>query len=151
MDYPSLCDNNIFQRTVVSEVLYKAEQLKKEWLESRRNEERDFASCEEMLPLEVARQVSEEEEVYKEGHWVFVPLVRVWAGSKVQALCSNIQRLRDVLLVDVRVHLDTDRDAIMLPDYYEQEENKEDLDEAEQTEHVLRSFSNNVEDWESEL
>lgn len=151
MDYPSLCDNNIFQRTVVSEVLYKAEQLKKEWLESQRREECDFTSCERTLPFEAARQVSEEEEVYKKGSWVFVPLRSVWAGSKVQALCSNIQQIRDVLLVDLRVQLDADRDAIMLTDDYEEKEDEEEMDEAEQTECALRSVTDCVEDWESEL
>lgn len=147
MVYPSLCDNNIFQRTLISEVLYRAEQLKKQWLESQKGEQ-----CDLMLPYEAAR---EEEEVHRQGNWVCVPLPRVWAGSKVQALCRNIQQLRDMLLLDTRVQLNVDRDAIMLSDDYEEEEeqedDKEEMDEAEKAEHVSKSMNDCVEDWESEL
>ncbi|KAI7799439.1 mall RNA 2'apos-O-methyltransferase [Triplophysa rosa] len=31
--YPSLCDNNIYQKTLVNEVLYEAQQLRQEWLQ----------------------------------------------------------------------------------------------------------------------
>ncbi|MCI4389217.1 hypothetical protein PGIGA_G00095240, partial [Pangasianodon gigas] len=150
--YPSLCDNNIFQRTLVSEVLYRAEQLKNEWLEGQEGEQCDFTSCELMLPSEAARQAREEEEVYRQGSWVCVPLLRVWAGSRVQALCRNIQQLRDTLLVELRVQLDADRDAIMLPNGYEEEEDEEEMDEGEKAERVSRSVNDNVEeDWESEI
>ncbi|KAF4070732.1 hypothetical protein AMELA_G00276940 [Ameiurus melas] len=150
--YPSLCDNNIFQRTLVSEVLYRAEQLKKGWLGGQEGEQWDFSSRKLMLPSEEARQAREEEEVYRQENWICVPLLRVWSGSKVQALCSNIQQLRDQLLVDLRVQLDADRNAIMLPDDYEEEENQEEMDEGEKAERVSRSVNDHVEeDWESEL
>lgn len=139
MVYPSLCDNNIFQRTLVSEVLYRAEQQKKEWLESQEGEPCDLQTM--------------GEEMYRQGSWVCVPLLRVWAGSRVQALCRNIQQLRDVLLVDSQVRLDAERDAIMLPHDYEEEGKEEEMDEGEKAEHVLvlQFANNNAEDWESEL
>lgn len=151
MVYPSLSDNNIFQRTLVSEVLYKAEQLKKEWLEGQEGEPYDLTSRELLLPSETGVQVREEEEVYMQESWVCVPLSRVWANSTVQALCSNIQQLRDILLLDLRVQLDADRDIIMLPVVYEEDENEEEMDEGERAECVSRSVNDNVEDWESEL
>lgn len=151
MVYPSLCDDSIFQSTLVSEVLYRAEQLKKEWLESQEGDQCDFTSCELMLPFEAARQAQGEEVVYRQGSWVCVPLLRLWADSKVQALCRNIQQLRDTLLVDLQVQLNADRDAIMLPDDYEEVEDEEEMDEGEKAEHVVRSVNDDVEDWESEL
>lgn len=152
MVYPSLCDNNIFQRTVVCEVLYRAEQLKKEWLKSQESEQCDFTSCEPMLPSEAAGQAREEEVVYRQGRWVCVPLLCLWAGSTVQALCKNIQQLRDLLLVDLQVQLDADRDAIMLPNDYEEEEDEDEMDEGEKAERVPRSVNDNAEeDWENEL
>ncbi|XP_046691944.1 small RNA 2'-O-methyltransferase isoform X2 [Silurus meridionalis] len=102
--YPSLCDNNIFQRTVISEALYRAEKLKTEWLKAQ----------------------------------------------EVRALCRNIQHLRATLQVDLRIQLDADREAIMLPDDYEEEE--EETDEDGKAECVPLSVNDNViEDWESEL
>lgn len=81
-----------------------------------------------------------------------MPLLCVWAGSTVQALCRNIQQLRDVLLVDLQVQLDADRDAIMLPDDYEEEEDEEEMDEGEKAEHCHSQTLTHVEeDWESEL
>lgn len=145
MVYPSLSDNNIFQRTLVSEVLYKAEQLKNEWLEGQEGEPCDLTSRELLLPSETGVQV------YMQESWVCVPLSRVWANSTVQALCSNIQQLRDILLLDLRVQLDADRDIIMLPVVYGEDENEEEMDEGERAECVSRSVNNNVEDWESEL
>lgn len=90
--------------------------------------------------------------MYRQESWICVPLLRVWSGSKVQALCSNIQQLRAILLVDLRVQLDADRNAIMLPDDYEEEEDQEEMDEGEKAERVSRSVNEHVEeDWESEL
>lgn len=101
-----------------------------------------------MLSSEAAWQASDEGEVYRQGRWVCVPLLRVWAGSKVQALCRNIQQLKDMLLVDLQVQLDADTNAIMLLDHYEQEEDKEEMDEGGKAE---LSVNDNVEDWESDL
>lgn len=153
MVYPSLSDNNILQKTLVSEVLYKAEQLKKEWLEGQEGEPCDFTFCEQLLPSEAVRQAMEVEEVYMQGSRACVPLLRVWASSTVQALCSSFQQLRAILLVDIQVQLDADRDVIMLPvAYEEEEEDAEQMDEGEKVECMSRSVNDNVEeDWESEL
>lgn len=35
VNYPSLCDNNILRRVLVSEVLYGAEKLKNRWMEEQ--------------------------------------------------------------------------------------------------------------------
>lgn len=81
-----------------------------------------------------------------------MPLLCLWAGSTVQALCKNIQQLRDLLLVDLQVQLDADRDAIMLPNDYEEEEDEDEMDEGEKAERVPRSVNDNAEeDWENEL
>lgn len=40
INYPSLCDNNILRRVLVSEVLYWAEKLKSRWIERDTDERR---------------------------------------------------------------------------------------------------------------
>ncbi|KAM9444348.1 small RNA 2'-O-methyltransferase isoform 2-T2 [Clarias gariepinus] len=128
-------------RTLVNEVLYRAEQLKKDWLEA---EQCDFNS---------GGEARDEEEVHRRGRWVCVPLLRVWAGSTVRSLCRNIQQLRDTLMEDLQVQLDADRDTIMLPDDDDDGEEKEEkMDENGKAVCVFRSVSDDLEEeWESEL
>ncbi|KAL6486002.1 hypothetical protein MHYP_G00053940 [Metynnis hypsauchen] len=158
--YPSLCDNNIFQSILVSEVLYMAESLKRQWLVDKQGKQTDFTSCVHGLPSDEVRQVGEDEDgvveglvVYRHGSWVCVPLQCVWASPRVQALCGDIQHLQQALLDDSRVQLNAERNAIMLPDENEVEEEDEvEKDEYEEGESVLRPMKDSAEeDWETEL
>ncbi|XP_036438527.1 small RNA 2'-O-methyltransferase [Colossoma macropomum] len=158
--YPSLCDNNIFQRILVSEVLYMAESLKRQWLVDEQGIPTDFTSHTHGLPSEEVRQVGEVEDgvaegpvVYRHGSWVCVPLQGVWASPRVQALCGDIQQLQQALLDDSRVQLNAERNAVMLPDENEVEEEDEvEKDECEEGESALRPMKDSAEeDWETEL
>ncbi|XP_066533410.1 small RNA 2'-O-methyltransferase isoform X2 [Hoplias malabaricus] len=156
--YPSLCDNNIFQRTLVNEVLYKAEILKRKWLEEDQGVQYDFLSHVHASPTEEVREagedgVAEDPMVYRHERWVCVPLQCVWASPRVQDLCGDMQRLRQALLDDSQVQLDPDRDAIMLPDENEDEEgDKAEEDECVEGEWTMRAMKESTEeDWESEV
>ncbi|KAL7887915.1 hypothetical protein AOLI_G00028890 [Acnodon oligacanthus] len=129
--YPSLCDNNIFQRILVSEVLYMAESLKRQWLADKQGKQTDFTSRVHGLP----------------------PDECVWASPRVQALCGDIQRLQQALLDDSRVQLNAERSAITLPDENEaEEEDEEEKDECEEGESAPGPMKDGAEeDWETEL
>uniref|UniRef100_A0A4W4DYI9 Small RNA 2'-O-methyltransferase n=1 Tax=Electrophorus electricus TaxID=8005 RepID=A0A4W4DYI9_ELEEL len=121
--YPSLQDNKVFHRTLVSEVLYSAESLRRRW-----REERDGARSD--LTSDICGSGSAEGQgVYRCGRSVRVPLLDVWASPRVQALCVDVQHLREALLAGSWVQLDTDGGAIVLPD--EDEENEEEEQEEE--------------------
>ncbi|KAK1796060.1 hypothetical protein P4O66_008860, partial [Electrophorus voltai] len=121
--YPSLQDNKVFHRTLVSEVLYSAESLRRRW-----QEEEDGARSD--LTSDICGSGSAEGQgVYRCGRSVRVPLLDVWASPRVQALCVDVQHLREALLAGSWVQLDTDGGAIVLPD--EDEENEEEEQEEE--------------------
>ncbi|KAI4882118.1 hypothetical protein NFI96_010742, partial [Prochilodus magdalenae] len=157
MVYPSLCDNNIFQRILVSEVLYMAESLKKQWLVGKQGIQCEFTSCVHGLPLEEVGQVGEEDGglavglvVYRHGSCVCVPLQCLLASSRVQALCRDVQHLQQALVDDSRVQLNAERNAVMLPDENETEEEDEvEKDESEEGEFARERpmIDNAEEDW----
>uniref|UniRef100_W5KST4 Small RNA 2'-O-methyltransferase n=1 Tax=Astyanax mexicanus TaxID=7994 RepID=W5KST4_ASTMX len=147
--YPSLCDNNIFQRTLVCQVLYRAESLKREFELGEQSMQSDLTACAHSLPPDV---VAGSTVVYRHRSHVFVPLQHVWTDPKVQALCGNIHRLRQALMDDSRVQLDTDRDAIILPDEGEEEEDEEETGECEEGNLTPSPvIDNSEEDWETEI
>nr|XP_046156229.1 small RNA 2'-O-methyltransferase isoform X1 [Oncorhynchus gorbuscha]XP_046156230.1 small RNA 2'-O-methyltransferase isoform X2 [Oncorhynchus gorbuscha] len=181
--YPSLCDSNIFQRTLVNEVLYWAETLKREWLEEIRgvgdeeSEQTDEEGCsregmdrEESQTGEVERveargrgfEVENEEvgregrtdmgqeEPYREGQSVCVPLVRLCSYPRVQALSGTVQRLTKFLLENSRVQLTNDGTAVVLVDSDDEDlEWDENCDNTGTGPFFVSSVEN--EDWETEL
>ncbi|XP_020355289.2 small RNA 2'-O-methyltransferase [Oncorhynchus kisutch] len=181
--YPSLCDSNIFQRTLVNEVLYWAETLKREWLEEIRgvgdeeSEQTDEEGCsregmdrEESQTGEVERveaggrgfEVENEEvggegrtdmgqeEPYREGQSVCVPLVRLCSCPRVQALSGTVQRLTKFLLENSRVQLTNDGTAVVLVDSDDEDlEWDENCDNTGTGPFFVSSVEN--EDWETEL
>nr|XP_029489062.1 small RNA 2'-O-methyltransferase isoform X2 [Oncorhynchus nerka] len=181
--YPSLCDSNIFQRTLVNEVLYWAETLKREWLEKIRgvgdeeSEQTDEEGCsregmdrEENQTGEVERveaggrgfEVENEEvggegrtdmgqeEPYREGQSVCVPLVRLCSCPRVQALSGTVQRLTKFLLENSRVQLTNDGTAVVLVDSDDEDlEWDENCDNTGTGPFFVSSVEN--EDWETEL
>ncbi|XP_076873476.1 small RNA 2'-O-methyltransferase isoform X2 [Brachyhypopomus gauderio] len=132
--YPSLQDNNIFHRTLVSEVIYRAECLRRAWEEEEEEEEG------------VAGQT-----VYRCGRSVHVPLLRVWACPRVQALCADLHHLQEVLLGDSRVQLDANGGAVVLPGD-EQEGEEEEEEDCGREEFAMRPAKCNIEeDWDAEI
>eukprot|EP00063_Salmo_salar_P003986 XP_013978821.1 PREDICTED: small RNA 2'-O-methyltransferase [Salmo salar] len=186
--YPSLCDSNIFQRTLVNEVLYWAETLKRVWLEetcgvgeveSEQTDEEEGCSREgmdreesktgeeqadrerveaggrgfEVENVEVGgegRTDMGQEEPYREGQSVCVPLVRLCSCPRVQALSGTVQRLTKFLLEDSRVHLTNDGTAVVLVDSDDEDlECDENCDNTGTGRFLVSSVEN--EDWETEL
>lgn len=57
VNYPSLHDNNTLRRVLVSEVLYRAEQLKNRWIQEKSGERNDdFTRCQTEDGGEMARR-----------------------------------------------------------------------------------------------
>ncbi|XP_016148890.1 small RNA 2'-O-methyltransferase-like isoform X1 [Sinocyclocheilus grahami] len=151
--YPSLCDNNIYQKTLVNEVLYEAQQLRQEWLrrmnmDSNNNAHFYAPPLMEVFQHGVEGDGPEWQPIYQQGGTICVPLERVWSSPRVRALCGSIQRLREELLEDERVRMSADGAVLNLPtDDDEGEEVEEEKDDVKTVSGVV----NNMEDWDREL
>ncbi|KAK2884092.1 hypothetical protein QQF64_016068 [Cirrhinus molitorella] len=153
--YPSLCDNNIYQRTLVNEVLYEAQHLRQEWLR-RMNMDSNYNAHFYAPPLMDVFQHGVEvdarnwQPVYQQGGTICVPLARVWSSPRVRALCGSVQRLREELVVDARVRMSADGTVLNLPVYDDDEVAEEEKDE-EDVKTVSGIGNNMEEDWDREL
>ncbi|XP_064188156.1 small RNA 2'-O-methyltransferase isoform X1 [Anguilla rostrata] len=156
--YPSLCDNNIFQRTLVNEVLYWAEHVKREWLEASEKEGAGLhVSDISAFPNDRQEQdISEEaaQEPYLQGGSVCVPLARVLSFPSVHRLCGSLQRLQEALQGDCRVALTGDSLAVALA-ADEEEETDADEEWAEcvgpACAEAVKCAVDCTEDWDAEL
>uniref|UniRef100_A0A673JVF5 Small RNA 2'-O-methyltransferase n=1 Tax=Sinocyclocheilus rhinocerous TaxID=307959 RepID=A0A673JVF5_9TELE len=149
--YPSLCDNNIYQKTLVNEVLYEAQQLRREWLrrmnmDSNNNAHFYAPPLMEVFQHGVEGDAREWQPIYQQGGTICVPLERVWSSPRVRALCGSMRRLREELLEDERVRMSADGTVLNLPtDDDEVEEEKDDVK-------TVSGVANNIEeDWDREL
>ncbi|KAJ8277964.1 hypothetical protein GJAV_G00082200 [Gymnothorax javanicus] len=153
--YPSLSDNNIFQRTLVNEVLCWAEHIKSRWLEASEEEVADRHSDTD-FPCDFREQGISEEvpEPYLLGGAVCVPLARVLSFPGVYMLCSSLQRLQEALRSDSRVVLTEDALSVVLATGEEEEtdvdEVWEDFGGPAYTESV-KCAGVCTEDWDAEL
>ncbi|KAM4629310.1 small RNA 2'-O-methyltransferase [Polymixia lowei] len=177
--YPSLCDSNILQRTLVTEVLYWAERLRREWVEGRA--EGDTASApwqtggaEMRDPIEPCgrgalddegREHREEEEEfgtggrqqqesYRQTRRVCVPLARLWSACpRVKALSGSLCHLRRLLLDQPLVRLTQDGSAVLLDDQEQDQEDEDDMEDTGCTEACRCSCIavEEEEDWEADL
>ncbi|XP_010866949.2 small RNA 2'-O-methyltransferase [Esox lucius] len=171
--YPSLCDNNIFHRTLMNEVLYWAETLRKgqmvtagqggehtERLEERMEREESQTGGEQQCGR---REVNEElegqttaqghEEPYRAGRSVCIPLARLWSCPRVQALSGTVQHLKEVLLDDPRVEVTEDDTVMVLAGDEEDDDEDPELDENINNAETDQSLDSSVEnkDWEIDL
>ncbi|XP_077076757.1 small RNA 2'-O-methyltransferase [Siphateles boraxobius] len=151
--YPSLSDNNIYQKTLVNEVLYEAQHLKQEWL-SRLNMDSNNNAHFYGPPFMEALQhedACEWQPVYQQDRSICVPLTRVWFSPKVRALCGSVQRLREELLEEEQVRMSADGTVVNLP-ANDEEEVEEEKEEEEEDVKTVSGVSNCVEeDWDREL
>ncbi|KTF91295.1 hypothetical protein cypCar_00010454 [Cyprinus carpio] len=153
--YPSLSDNNIYQRTLVNEVLYEAQHLRQEWL-SRMNMDSSNNAHFCAPPLMDVFQHGLEggtrdcQPVYQQGGTICVPLARVWSSPRVRALCGSVQRLREELQVDSRVRMSADGTVLILPAAADDEDDEE-VEEEENVKAVSGVANNVEEDWDREL
>lgn len=154
--YPSLSDNNIYQRTLVNEVLYEAQHLRQEWLRKMNMDSNNNAHFYAPPLMDVFHHGVEVDArywqpVYQQGGTVCVPLARVWSSPRVRALCGSLQRLREELVVDARVRMSADGTVLNLPVYDEEEEAEEEKDEEENVKTVSGIGNNMEEDWDRDL
>ncbi|XP_029905703.1 small RNA 2'-O-methyltransferase [Myripristis murdjan] len=179
--YPSLHDNNILRRTLVSELLYWSEELKRRWMqgsgewdeasalyETKGGEDEDCLSeqktdveemeidGEEMMyPVEFGADGERQQEIYREGRCVCVPLARLWSTCpKVRALSGSICNLRRLLLDEPSVELSWDGSALRLNDQEQipdEEEDDYNLDDMRCTGIQCSHGALQQEDWEAEL
>ncbi|XP_051501536.1 small RNA 2'-O-methyltransferase-like [Myxocyprinus asiaticus] len=152
--YPSLCDNNIYQKTLVNEVLYEAEHLRQEWHKSENNNPHFYYHpSAEAVQYGAEGGAVEWQPVYQQGGTICVPLPRIWSSPRVRALCGTVQRLGEDLLENSRVRLNADGTMLILPaDDEEEEEEKEEEEEEEEKVKTVSCVADKVEeDWDREL
>lgn len=153
--YPSLCDNNIYQKTLINEVLYEAEHLRQQWLMRENMNNAHFCAPPLMEALHHGAEgnACEQQPVYQQGGIICVPLARVWSCPRVRALCGSLHRLREELLEDERVRVSADGSALNLP----ADDDDEDVEEEEEEENQQNvkaasgAVNNMEEDWDREL
>ncbi|XP_006797846.1 small RNA 2'-O-methyltransferase isoform X1 [Neolamprologus brichardi] len=165
VNYPSLCDNNILRRVLVSEVLYGAEKLKNRWMEEQAGGicdavalcQTEGAACaEEMKDLMEWSGASDSAE--KQGSCtscriVAVPLDVLWSCCpKVSVLSGSLGNLKHLLMDEPNIKLSQDSSAVLVNHWEQDQEEKEDdynLDDSGYPEASLHSHSvEQEEDWE---
>ncbi|KAJ8384526.1 hypothetical protein AAFF_G00204410 [Aldrovandia affinis] len=152
--YPSLCDSNIFQRTLVNEVLYWAEHLKRKWLEASGEEgtglhASDITKCPGDYQEPGVAEVGQEP--YLQGGAVCIPLVRVLSFPSIHTLCGSMQRLQEALQSDSRVKLTDDAVAVVLAIGEDEEADIDEEWEDPACAETLQSAVDCMEDWDAEL
>ncbi|KAG5276259.1 hypothetical protein AALO_G00129860 [Alosa alosa] len=129
--YPSLSDNNILQKTLVNEVLCRAELVKQSWLSGKW----------------VAKTAPEP---YMTGSSVCVSLLDVWSCPRVRSLCGTLRRFTEALVGESRVVLTPGREAVIIPVDDEEEEEEEEDEDGQGTE-TRWTASVTTEDWDVEI
>uniref|UniRef100_A0A3B4GCR0 Small RNA 2'-O-methyltransferase n=1 Tax=Pundamilia nyererei TaxID=303518 RepID=A0A3B4GCR0_9CICH len=132
VNYPSLCDNNILRRVLVSEVLYGAEKLKNRWMEEQADGICDAVA---LGP------------VHHAGEIVAVPLDVLWSCCpKVSVLSGSLGNLKHLLMDEPNIKLSQDSSAVLI-NHWEQDDYN--LDDSGYPEASLHSHSaEQEEDWE---
>ncbi|XP_065124422.1 small RNA 2'-O-methyltransferase [Paramisgurnus dabryanus] len=158
--YPSLCDNNIYHKTLLNEVMYEAQHLRQEWLRSKNTDPYNNPHV-HYYPLVDAVQhgavggaAEQQEPVYQQGGDICVPLSCVWSSPRVKGLCGSLQCLREKLQDDSVMRLSVDGMVLILPaaDEDEELEEKEEEEEEEEEEEVKTGVADSAkEDWDEEL
>ncbi|XP_055087884.1 small RNA 2'-O-methyltransferase [Periophthalmus magnuspinnatus] len=126
--YPSLKDNNVLRRVLLSEVLFWAEELKRRSREREEKEEKkekeetwtkSTGACGEERPPEDPRRSAGDGEsngnCAPQRGCVAVPLSLLWASSpRVVALSGSLSNLRLFLMDEPMVKLSQDKSALLL-------------------------------------
>lgn len=156
--YPSLYDNNIYQKTLVNEVLYEAKRLRQEWLQKNIDSNNNtHVHCYPSVEAEhrgAEGGADEQLPVYQQGGTICVPLSSVWSRPRVRGLCGTLHRLREILLDDSLTRLNADGTVLILPSVDDEEEEGEEEDKEDKDEEVKTAsdLAENVkEDWDEEL
>nr|XP_006635024.1 PREDICTED: small RNA 2'-O-methyltransferase isoform X1 [Lepisosteus oculatus] len=157
--YPSLCDRNIFQNVLLNEVLYHAESIKKNFLDTLKEEESKLIHV-TSNPLHSCSTKEQavidgggDNDVCRKGNTIYIPLAKLFSSPKVQAVCSSFKRLKEVLLESSQIQLTSDASALMLVVEDEDRSDQEDWEECEDISYseTFISVAECEEDWEEEL
>uniref|UniRef100_A0AAZ1XKG5 Small RNA 2'-O-methyltransferase n=1 Tax=Oreochromis aureus TaxID=47969 RepID=A0AAZ1XKG5_OREAU len=127
INYPSLCDNNILRRVLVSEVLYWAEKLKNRWMEEQAGgicdavalcQTEEGACAEEMKDLmewSGASDSAEKQGSCTSSRIVAVPLDVLWSCCpKVRMLSGSLCNLKHLLMDEPNIKLSQDSSAVLV-------------------------------------
>uniref|UniRef100_A0A3Q3VL29 Small RNA 2'-O-methyltransferase n=1 Tax=Mola mola TaxID=94237 RepID=A0A3Q3VL29_MOLML len=139
--YPSLRDNNILRRVLVSEVLFWAAELKRKFIEKMTADGDDAVY--QIIVLLTSRCAV---------RCVSVPLAVLWTCSpKVSNLSGCLSNLRHFLMEDPEVKLSQDGSAVLLQDP-DLEEGDVDLEDSGYVEASHYShIAEEKEDWETDV
>ncbi|XP_068445610.1 small RNA 2'-O-methyltransferase isoform X2 [Clinocottus analis] len=166
-NYPSLHDNKILQRVLVTEVLSGAETLRRKWAEETTGD-RDAADGRAEACGAAMRILAEHPEVEDgELSWtdgrgqqescelrrcVSVPLAVLWSRCpKVRGLGGSLSNLRQLLMDHPDVTLSQDGSAVLLNDQ-EQEEEHDELEDSGYAEARVCSLSVEPEEnWDANV
>ncbi|XP_053286778.1 small RNA 2'-O-methyltransferase [Pleuronectes platessa] len=179
INYPSLCDNNILRRVLVSEVLFGAEKLKSRWMEKKSGEGKasyapiETEEGEEKHTGGYTRGASEDQEEEDEGvcwtHFqsrqdsctslrcVSVPLDVLWSCCpRVSTLSGSLGNLRRLLMDEPDVELTQDGDAVLVTCHeqdLDEEEAQDDLEDSgyEQASRLHSAAAEQEDNWEASV
>ncbi|XP_061635838.1 small RNA 2'-O-methyltransferase isoform X1 [Phyllopteryx taeniolatus] len=130
--YPSLRDNNILRKFLVSELLCWAEKLKKEWLEKLTDK------LEEANPVEKDERGGEYGDIFWTNspvpqchtlhRHVSVPLQLLWTCCpKLRELSGSLSNLRQLIVDDPQIKMNRQRSAVILCSLEQGDEDPNDL------------------------
>ncbi|XP_019720304.1 small RNA 2'-O-methyltransferase isoform X1 [Hippocampus comes] len=117
--YPSLRDHNILRKTLVSELLYWAEKMKNEWLESltgKQEEERPVEEDKREAGVygEICWTNSQELQCHTLHRHVSVPLRLLWNYCpKLQELSGSLGNLSQLIMDDPQIKMNQPRSALI--------------------------------------
>ncbi|XP_068445611.1 small RNA 2'-O-methyltransferase isoform X3 [Clinocottus analis] len=167
-NYPSLHDNKILQRVLVTEVLSGAETLRRKWAEETTGD-RDAADGRAEACGAAMRILAEHPEVEDgELSWtdgrgqqescelrrcVSVPLAVLWSRCpKVRGLGGSLSNLRQLLMDHPDVTLSQDGSAVLLNDQEQEEEEHDELEDSGYAEARVCSLSVEPEEnWDANV
>uniref|UniRef100_A0A8C2ZQ15 Small RNA 2'-O-methyltransferase n=1 Tax=Cyclopterus lumpus TaxID=8103 RepID=A0A8C2ZQ15_CYCLU len=154
-NYPSLQDNNILSRVLVTEVLSGAEELRRRWEEKTGKRDAEGDGEEHHRASEQHLEMEEKQTGPATLNLcVCVPLAALWSRyPKVRALAGSLSNLRQLLKDHPDVALSQDGSAVLLND--QEQEEKEEPDDLEDSGYAeARQCSHSVEpeeDWDANV
>ncbi|XP_077440810.1 small RNA 2'-O-methyltransferase [Vanacampus margaritifer] len=114
--YPSLRDQNILRKTLVSELLYWAEKMKNKWLDKLTEEnpvEKDKPGGEEYG--EIFWTNGHESQCHTLHRYVSVPLHLLWnCCPKLRELSGSLGNLSQLIIDDPQIQMNRSRSAVII-------------------------------------
>ncbi|XP_061739868.1 small RNA 2'-O-methyltransferase isoform X2 [Nerophis ophidion] len=131
INYPSLHDNNIRQAALVSEVLYWAEKLKKEWLDKLAEKQEEESCAEDSVRAGREHEgifwtSGDEQECRTLHRHVSVPLHQLWTRCpKLGELTANLSNLSQIIMENPQIKTNQEGSTVILCNPEEEHEDEE--------------------------